>query len=72
MTGKDQGILYSHSQTDPGINRQLIRRLSKYVSYNFKRTINADHVLKLPGLGLFCYYRFIYHISKIIFEILIL
>ena len=36
-----------------------------YIFSNFKRTIKADHILELAGIGLFCYYRFINRICKI-------
>ena len=32
-----------------------------YIFGNFERTENADHILEIGGLGLFCDYRFINH-----------
>ena len=39
--------------------------LYKSISGNIKRTIMADPILELAGLGLFCYSRFINHICKL-------
>ena len=54
---------YSHRQKDP----ELIDSYSDdfaYISGNIKRTIiKADHILELAEGGLFCYHRFIYHVS---------
>ena len=56
--------LYIHNQKDPELI-QLIRRLYIYISGYLKRTIKADHILDLEGLGFFCYYSFINPICKI-------
>ena len=61
-------MLVQSKSERPEINRQFIRRLYIYIyiSVNFKCSKIADHILEMAGLGLFCSYRFINYICKII------